>query len=125
MGVLFKKWSSSAGQSAPIAASISIISLFVVTLLSPAAARGAPRCDQVSTIAEPHLRLALSSQSSIEHSADDERCRAYVKHFVETVKARESVSTCEDTMDKRRALESLDVEIERVNDRIAEQSCSQ
>ena len=116
---------SSTSQSAPIVARAAILSLLVVTHLSPTAAIGASKCDQVSTVAASHLRLALSSQNSMDHSADEERCRAYVKHFVEAVAVRQSVATCEDTVDRRRALEALDVEIEKVNDRIAEQSCGQ
>jgi sulfur relay (sulfurtransferase) DsrC/TusE family protein len=94
-------------------------------LLRATATLSASQCDQTSTAVASHLRLAGASQSSTDHVANVENCRAYFKQFVEAVTARQAVATCQDGVGRQRALENLDVEIQLFNDRIAEQSCGQ
>ena len=94
-------------------------------LLPATAALSASRCDQASIAATSHLRLARASQSSTDHVANVENCRAYFKQFVEAVTARQAVATCQGGVGRQRALENLDVEIQLFNDRISEQSCEQ
>ncbi len=95
-------------------------------LLLPATATlGASQCDRTSITVASHLRLARASQSSIDHVANVENCRACFKQFVEAVTARQAVATWQDGVARQRALETLDVEIQLFNDRIAEQSCGQ
>ena len=95
-------------------------------LLLPATATlGASQCDQTSIAVASHLRLARASQSSMDHVANVETCRAYFTQFVEAVTARQAAATCQDGVGRQRVLENLDVEIQLVNDRIAEQSCGQ
>jgi hypothetical protein len=84
-------------------------------LLLPATATlGASQCDQTSITVASHLRLARASQSNMDHVAN-----------VEAVTARQAVATWQDGVARQRALETLDVEIQLFNDRIAEQSCGQ
>jgi hypothetical protein len=94
-------------------------------LLPVTAALGASQCDQTSVAVASHLRLARASQSSMDHVANVENCHAYFKQFVEAVTARQAAATCQDGVGRQRGLEKLDLEIQLVNDRIAEQSCGQ
>ena len=94
-------------------------------LLPTTATLGASQCDQTSIAVASHLRLARASQSSMDHVANVETCRAYFTQFVEAVTARQAAATCQDGVGRQRALENLDVEIQLFNDRIAEQSCGQ
>jgi hypothetical protein len=104
-----------------------IVILVVLSLLLPPATAplGASQCDQTSIAVASHLRLAQASQSSMDHVANVESCRAYFKQFVEAVTARQAAATCMDGEERQRALENLDAEIQLFNDRIAEQSCGQ
>jgi hypothetical protein len=61
----------------------------------------------------------------MDHVANVENCHAYFKQFVEAVTARQAAATCQDVVERQRVLDNLDVEIQLVNDRIAEQSCGQ
>ena len=61
----------------------------------------------------------------MDHVADVENCGVYLKQFVEAVTARQAAATCQDAVARQRALETIDVEIQLFNDRIAEQSCGQ
>jgi len=96
----------------------------IVQSLSNTAALAA-QCDQESTLASSQIRRARASQNSIAHSAVDENCRVVIAQFVEAVTARQAAATCQDSMDRQRALRVIDAEIETFNDRIAEQWCGQ
>jgi len=103
---------------------IVILVLPSLLLLPATATLGASQCDRTSITVASHL-LARASQSSIDHVANVENCRACFKQFVEAVTARQAVATWQDGVARQRALETLDVEIQLFNDRIAEQSCGQ
>jgi hypothetical protein len=94
-------------------------------LLYTTTALCASQCDPASIVVASHLRLARVSQNSMDHAANDENCRAYLKQFVEAVTARQTAATCQDGPGRQRAFETLDAEIQTFNDRIAEQSCGQ
>jgi hypothetical protein len=98
---------------------------FLLLSLSSAAALGAAQCDQDATLAASHLQHARASQNSMDHSAVGENCRVAIAKFVEAVTARQATATCQDGVDRQRALKVIDAEIETFNDRIAEQSCGQ
>ena len=104
---------------------IVILVVLPLLLLPATATLGASLCDQTSIAAASHLRLAQASQSSMDHVPNGENCRAYFKQFVEAVTARQAAATCQDGVERQRALENLDAEIQLFNDRIAEQSCGQ
>ena len=101
-----------------------VVALLMLSL-STTAARGSSQCDQASTVAASHLRLARSSRNGMGHSAKDENCRAFMKQFVEAVTTRQAAATCRDGVGGQRALEMLDEEIQTFNDWVAEQSCVQ
>lgn len=88
-------------------------------------ALSASQCDPASIAVASHLRLARASQNSIDHATNKVNCRAYFKEFVEAVTARQTAVTCQDGLGRHRALELIDAEIQKLNDRIAERSCEQ
>jgi hypothetical protein len=51
----------------------------------------------------------------------EESCREYGNQFFDAVKARQAISTREDGIDRQRALEILDAEIDAFNNLIASQ----
>ena len=104
---------------------IAILVVPSLMLLPATATRGASQCDQASITVTSRLELARASQNSMDHPANGENCRSYFKQFVEAVTARQAVATWQDGVARQRALETLDVEIQLFNDRIAEQSCGQ
>jgi hypothetical protein len=97
----------------------SLLLMYTTTALS------APQCDPTSIVVSSHLRLARASHNSVDQAANDEECRAYFKQFVEAVTARQAAASCQDGLERQRALKILDTEIQKFNDRIAEQSCWQ
>jgi hypothetical protein len=97
----------------------SLLFLYTKTALS------ASQCDRASIVVASHLRLTRVSHNSMGHAANDEDCRTYFKQFVEAVTARQTAASCQDGLERQRALEILDTEIQKSNDRIAEQSCGQ
>jgi hypothetical protein len=97
----------------------SLLFLYTKTALS------ASQCDPASIVVASHLRLTRVSHNSMDHAANDEDCRAYFKQFVEAVTARQTAASCQDGLERQRALEILDAKIEAFNDRIAAQSCGQ
>jgi hypothetical protein len=97
----------------------SLLFLYTTTALS------ASQCDPTSIVVASRLRLTRVSHNSMDHAANDEDCRAYFKQFVEAVTARQTAASCQDGLERQRALEILDAEIEAFNDRIAAQSCGQ
>ena len=92
-------------------------------LLSTAAALGASQCGQ-ATVVSSHLRLVRSSQNSVGRPATNESCRLDFKQFIEAVTARQAVADCPNDVERQRALEVLDAEIQIFNDRIADR-CGQ
>jgi hypothetical protein len=92
-------------------------------LLSTAAALGASQCGQASVVSS-HLRLARSSQNSVGKPPTDESCRLDFRQFIEAVTARQAVADCPNDVQRQRALEVLDAEIQIFNDRIADR-CGQ
>ena len=91
--------------------------------LSATAAISDPQCDQASTVAVAHLRLARESRNAMNRSAFNEKCRVVFTQFVEAVAARQAVATCQDGESPQSALKVIDAEIQIINDHIAEQSC--
>lgn len=104
---------------------IAILVVPSLMLLPATATRGASQCDQASITLTSRLELARASQNSMDHAANGENCRSYFKQFVEAVTARQAAATCQDGVGRQRGLEKLDLEIQLLNDRIAEQSCGQ
>jgi hypothetical protein len=90
-----------------------------------AAALGASKCDQESTLGDSHIRRARASQNGVNHSSVDEKCRVFISQFVEAVTARQAVAACQNSVSRERALRIIDAEIETFNDRIGEQWCGQ
>ena len=97
--------------------------IFPLLLLSTTGALGASQCGQASVVSS-HLRLARSSQNSVGRPASDESCRLDFKQFIEAVTARQAVADCPNDVERQRALEVLDAEIQIFNDSIADR-CGQ
>src|ERR1700758_4682263 len=97
------------------------IVVFVLSL-STLQATSASNCDLALKASHS---LAPMTQDKVDYSTNDEKCRAFTKQFVEAVTARQAASTCQESVGRQRALEILDGQIQTVNDRLAEQSCSQ
>jgi hypothetical protein len=74
-------------------------------------------CGQVDAAAR--FRLALARQNGVDHAYNEESCRAYGNHFFEAAKARQAASLCEDGIDRQRALDMFDAEIDAFNNLIA------
>ena len=94
-------------------------------LLSTGISLGAPQCGQESIVVASHLRPMRTSQKSVNQAPDETICRGYFERFIEAVAARKDAAFCQDGAERRSALETLDAEIQALNDRIAEQSCVQ
>ena len=99
------------------------IVVFILSL-STLQAMSASNCDLALKAAASHL-LDPTTRDKADYSTRDEKCRAFTRQFVEAVTARQAASTCQESMGRQRALEILDGQIQTVNDRLAEQSCSQ
>jgi hypothetical protein len=95
----------------------------VLLVVSSTAARGAPQCAYDWAVDLSFHRGAHPQQNRADHAGSGEICRIYIKHFVEAVTARKDAASCQDGVERRRALETLDAEIQAFNDRIAENSC--
>jgi hypothetical protein len=76
--------------------------------LSATAAISDPQCDQASTVAVAHLRLARESRNAMNRSAFNEKCRVVFTQFVEAVAARQAVATCQDGESRQSALKVID-----------------
>jgi hypothetical protein len=99
-----------------------IITLAMALLAIPATVANvnASYCDQIAEIATARLRAAPAhANDSAPHS--DESCRAYSNYFFEAVKARQTASICENSVERQRALDMLDSEIDAFNNLIASQ----
>jgi hypothetical protein len=99
-------------------------SALLVLLVTPStAAQGTPQCAYDWAVDISLHRGARPQQNRADHAGSGEICRIYIKHFVEAVTARKDAASCQDAVERRRALETLDAEIQAFNDRIAENSC--
>jgi hypothetical protein len=78
-------------------------------------------CGQSFDIAAARNRWAVARRSSVDPAHYDESCRAYGNQFFEAVTARQTVSICQNGLDRQRALEMLDAEIDAFNNLIAAQ----
>ena len=97
-----------------------IVTFAAALLAIPAtAAKVEAYCSQGSQVAAARVRWAVVRQSSIDPARHDEGCRAYGSHFFEAVKTRQDVAICEEGIDRQRALEMLDAEIDAFNNLIA------
>ena len=92
--------------------------------LSTSAALSATGCDETSIVSASHLRYARLSHNSMDYTSRDDNCRVFIKQFVEAIEARQAAATCQDSVARHHNLEILDGEIQTLNERIAEQSCS-
>ncbi len=103
------------------------IALLIISLLllSMGSSLGASQCPQESSVAASLRRQARASQNSMMHSPSEGSCRAYLERFIEAVAARRNMEFCQDGVERRRALEALEAELQAFNDRIAEHSCVQ
>jgi hypothetical protein len=75
---------------------------------------------QFFEVGAARVRLAVANQSG-DPAEYEESCRGYGNLFFDAVKARQATSIREDGIDRQRALEILDAEIDAFNDLIASQ----
>jgi hypothetical protein len=97
----------------------------VLLVVSSTATIGAPKCAYDSAVDPSYRRRTRPQQNRVHHAGSGEICRVYIKHFVEAVTARKDAASCQDGVERQRALETLDAKIQAFNDRIAENSCEQ
>jgi hypothetical protein len=64
---------------------------------------------------------AVAGRSTVDAANYEESCRAYANRFLEAVKTRQATSIREDGIDRQRALEILDAQIDAFNNLIASQ----
>jgi hypothetical protein len=76
---------------------------------------------QIFEVAVGRLRVAAVGQGGVDPANYEENCREYGNQFFEAVKARQAASIREDGIDRQRALEILDAEIDAFNNLIASQ----
>jgi hypothetical protein len=97
------------------------IAVFAIGLLVIAATTSevVASCGQIFEVAAARVRLAVAGQSSVDPASYEESCREYGNLFFEAVKARQATSIREDGIDRQRALEILDAEIDAFNNLIA------
>ena len=98
---------------------------FVALLEFSTAATAAPQCAYDWAPDPSYSRVARSQKNSVDRGRSEEVCRGYIKQFIEAVNARQAASTCQDSIERQRALLALDAMIQKFNDRIAEQACDQ
>jgi hypothetical protein len=97
---------------------ITTLAMAVLAIPATVANANASYCDQTVEIATGQLRAAPAHANN---SAPHESCKAYSIHFFEAVKARQTVSICENSVQRQRALDMLDSEIDAFNNLIASQ----
>jgi hypothetical protein len=76
-------------------------------------------CCQIFEVAAARVRWEVAGQSRVEPAHYEESCREYGNQFFEAVKARQATSIREDGINRQRALEILDAEIDAFNNLIA------
>jgi hypothetical protein len=92
--------------------------------ISSTATIGAPLCGQGLAVDRSYYRAAHARLESVGHAGSGEICGVYIKQFVEAVTSRQAIPACPDGIERQRALQALDAEIEIFNDRIAEHACA-
>jgi len=97
--------------------------LAIALLIHPATTFAADLsgCGRVSNLSAAHLRWAAVRKSKADSARSEESCRAYGTNFFEAVTARQAASLCTDGIERQRALELLDSEIDAFNDIMATQ----
>jgi hypothetical protein len=112
-----------AGQVARGTLVSGIIILAAVLLIDPAIAAGVEKlgCNQLRDLSAAGLRWAAVRKSRVDPGHGEESCRTYGSNFFEAATMRQAASFCKDGVDRQRALELLDAEIEAFNDLIATQ----
>jgi hypothetical protein len=100
-----------------------IVTSFLTILVISATAENvaASDCGQVADVAADRHRAPFKRQNSLVPRQGEEHCGEYSNRFFEAVKARQTVSTCNDGIDHRRDLGILDTEINELNNLIAAQ----
>ena len=93
--------------------------VLALRLLTPGTAN-ASDCDHA--LFEFASQAGRTSQESKKASSDD-RCKASSEQFIRAVTARRAASACQEGETRRRLIQILDVEIEKFNDQLAQQSC--
>jgi hypothetical protein len=100
-----------------------IIILVGALLIDPAMtfAASVPECGQFPDLPAARLRWVTVRKSAVDPASNAESCRSFGCNFFEAVTARQAASFCPEGLDRQRALELLDSEIEAFNNLIARQ----
>jgi hypothetical protein len=100
-----------------------IVMLSIVLLIDPAtpAKAGSSYCGQASELTAARVRWAAARHSRVDPAHGEKNCRAYGLHFYEAVTARQAATLCRDGIDRQRALDLVDMEIDAFNNLIAAQ----
>ncbi len=99
-----------------------ILVLAIALLAVPAAASQVDASHrQASESAAARVRWAVARQNSADLASDEDSCRAYGNQFFKAVEARQATSIREGGIERQRALEMLDAEIDAFNNLIASQ----
>src|SRR4051794_38455997 len=102
-----------------------IIALAFTLLIDPetTCAADVAGCTQLSDLSAARVRWAAVRNKPVSPAHNEESCRSYDTNFFEAVTTRQAASFCRHGVDRQRALELLDSEIDAFNDLIATQ-CS-
>jgi hypothetical protein len=106
-------WNCSHGLRALTCAGL--ILLFMGGISSPEARY----CGESFDLGAARTRWADARQSGPSSQDPDQVCRAYGHQFYQAVEARQAVSECKAGLERQKALEMLDGEIEAFNNLIA------
>jgi hypothetical protein len=98
-----------------------ILTLAIAVLIVAASAADASYCGQSSELAAAQARWVALRQSRIGPAEAEKICRAYGKNFYEAVEVRQAESLCEDSVIRKRNLDTLDAEIDAFSNLIAVQ----
>lgn len=97
------------------------ITLAITVLIVAASAADASYCGQSSELAAAQARWAALRQNPGASAEAEKICRTYGKNFFEAVEVRQAASLCEDSAIRKRNLDTLDAEINALNNLIAVQ----
>jgi hypothetical protein len=96
------------------------IAMFAIALLGISATASKLEASYCGVdISGARARWAAARRSVLDSAHYEESCRTYYNQFFEAVKVRQSASICEDGIDRKRDLDTLDAEIDAFNDLIA------
>src|SRR5262245_66622495 len=98
-----------------------ILILAIPVQMLAARAAKASYCGQSSELAAAQARWATLRQSRVGPAEAEKICRAYGKNFYEAVEVRQAAALCEDSAIRKRNLDTLDAEINALNNLIAVQ----